>query len=182
MYNILGSIGEKLNNSDIVWGVGGSILLEQFGLIEKPNDIDIFVDINGIGKADEIFKSIGQKKNWENATTYSTRYFYEYIVDGIDIDVMAGFAINHSNGVFEYIFDYNSISEFRLINGVSIPFTSLEDWYVIYQLIPNRESKVKMIENYILTNGINKYFLLERALEGNLPIEVRKKIEIILKS
>ena len=94
---------------------------------------------------------------------------------------MAGFAINHSNGTFRYIFDQNSISEFKLINGVNIPFTSLEDWYVIYQLIPNREVKVKMIENYLLSNKIKKTILLERSLQGCLPIDVRKKVEEMLK-
>ncbi|MBY6897199.1 hypothetical protein [Clostridium botulinum] len=58
----------------------------------------------------------------------------------------------------------------------------MEDWYVIYQLIPNREAKVKVIESYLLLNGINNSFLLERVLKGNLPIEVREKIKKILSS
>lgn len=180
MFNTLSYIGEKLNSSNIVWGVGASILLNQFGFIKKPNDIDIFVDIKDIVGADGILKSIGEKKKWEKTPTYSTKYFYEYVIDGVDVDVMAGFAVNHDNGIYEYVFDNNSISEFKTINGVSIPFTSLEDWYVIYQLIPNREPKVNMIEKYFLLNGINKPFLLERALEGNLPIEVRKRTQRIL--
>lgn len=180
MFNTLSYIGQKLNDSNIAWAVGASILLNQFGLIEKPNDIDIFVDIKDIERADEILKSIGNKKQWEKTATYSTKYFYEYIIDGIDVDVMAGFAVNHNSGVFEYTFDHNSISEFKIINGVSIPFTSLEDWYVIYQLIPNRELKVKMIEKYLLSKGIRKPMLLKRALEGCLPVEVRRKIESVL--
>lgn len=182
MFNTLSYIGEKLNKSNIVWAVGASILLNQFGLIEKPNDIDIFVDINNIERADQILKNIGEKKKWEKTITYSTKYFYEYIIDGIDVDVMAGFAVNHNSGVFEYIFDHNSISEFKVINGVDIPFTSLEDWYVIYQLIPNRQPKVEMIEKYLLLNGIKKSMLLKRALEGCLPVQVRRKIENILSS
>lgn len=177
MFNTLSYIGEKLNNSNIVWGVGASILLNQFGLIDKPNDIDILIDIKDIEKANEVLKSIGEQKKWEKTATYSTKYFYESIIDGIDVDVMSGLAVSHNSGVFEYIFDNNSISEFKIINGVSIPFTSLEDWYVIYQLIPNRESKAKMIERYLLSNGIKNYLLLERALKGNLPAEVRDKIK-----
>ncbi|SCH02438.1 hypothetical protein [Romboutsia sp. Marseille-P6047] len=123
-----------------------------------------------------------KKKKWEKSSTYSTKYFYEYVINGFDVDVMSGFAVNHNNGVFRYIFDNNSISEFKLINGVNIPFTSLEDWYVIYQLIPNRQTKVDMIETYILSNGIKKPMLLERALEGCLPVDVRLKIENILNS
>ena len=58
--------------------------------------------------------------------------------------------------------------------------TSLEDWYVNYQLIPKREVKANLIEKYLLFNGIKKLILLERALEGNLSSEVRIKIENIL--
>ncbi|MGO1653069.1 hypothetical protein [Senegalia sp. (in: firmicutes)] len=180
MLETLSYIGEKLNNSNIRWAVGASVLLNQFGLIDKPNDIDIFVDIKDIHKADEILKGIGKKKKWEKNEIYSTKYFYEYIIDGTDIDVMAGFAIKHKSGVFEYDFNGNSISEFRIINGVNIPFTSLEDWYVIYNLIPNREYKADLIEKYLLAKGIKKPNLLQRALKGRLPVETIEKIENIL--
>lgn len=180
MFNTLSYIGKKLNEANVVWGVGASLLLNQFGLIDKPNDIDIFVDIKDIDKVDGILKSIGDKKLWEKAATYSTKYFYEYVINGVEVDVMAGFRINHNSGVFEYVFDNSSISETREINGVNIPFTSLEDWYVIYQLIPSREAKVNMIEKYIISNGIKRYDLLERMLEGNLPIEVREKVKNML--
>nr|WP_307906170.1 hypothetical protein [Clostridium botulinum] len=95
---------------------------------------------------------------------------------------MAGFAVNHNIGVFKYNFNHTSISEFRKINKVDIPFTSLEDWYVIYQLIPSRESKVKMIENYFLSNGIKNPILLKNSLKGNLPIEIQERVKKILGS
>lgn len=180
MFDTLSCIGKKLNDSNIVWGVGASILLNKFGLIDKPNDIDIFIDIKDIEKADEILKSLGEKKLWERTATYSTKCFYEYVINGFDVDVIAGLRVNHSSGVFEYIFDHNSILEYGIINGVNIPFTSLEDWYVIYQLIPNREAKVKMIEDYLLSKGITRPDLLKRAQEGNLPIEVSKRIRKML--
>ncbi|SCJ89647.1 Uncharacterised protein [uncultured Clostridium sp.] len=180
MYSTLSYIGEKFNNSNILWAVGASILLNQYDLIETPNDIDIFVDVKDIDRADEILKSIGSKKLYEKTTTYSTKYFYEYVVNKIDIDVMAGFAVNYNNGVYRYIFDENSIGDYRIINNTKIPFTTLEDWYVIYQLIPKREAKVKMIEEYILNNGSKNRFLLERALYGNLPLSIRNKINNIL--
>ncbi|WP_297438176.1 hypothetical protein [uncultured Clostridium sp.] len=176
MFNTLSYIGQIFNDSNIVWGVGASILLNQFGLADSPNDIDIHVHIKDIHKVDEILKSIGTKKKQEKTDSYSTKYFYEYIVNGIDIDVMARLAINHINGVFEYIFDENSISQFISIDKISIPFTSLEDWFVLYQLIPNRDAKVKIIEDYLLLNGIKKLFLLERSLVGNLPLTIIERI------
>lgn len=180
MFNTLGYIGKTLNEYNILWGVGASVLLNQYGIIDKPNDIDILVATKDIEKADEILKSMGEKQLWEKSGTYSTKYFYEYIINGFDIDVLSGMRINHDSGVFEYIFDINSISEIKKINGVDIPLTSLEDWYVIYQVIPNREAKVKLIEDYILLNGIKKPMLLERSLKCNLPIGVKEKIERLL--
>lgn len=182
MFNTLSNIAEKLNGSDILWGVGASILLNQFGLIDRPNDIDILVDTKDIEKADEILKSMGKKKVYEKTAAYSTEYFYEYIINGFDVDVMSELKINHNSGVYEYTFDYQSITELKKINGANIPLTSLEDWYVIYQLIPDRESKVKMIESYLLSKGAKKPILLERALEGNLPEDVRARTLKILKN
>lgn len=182
LFDTLSYIGEKLNEQRVIWGIGASILLNHYGLIDKPNDIDILVGLKDIEKADTILKSMGQKKTQDNTDTYSTKYFYEYVINGFDVDVMAGLSINHSNGVFKYIFDHSSISGVKKVNGVDIPLASLEDWYVIYQLIPNREKKVEMIEGYLLSNGIKKPTLLEQALIGELPKEVRHKIEKMLKS
>lgn len=176
MFHTLSFIGERLNNEGVLWAVGGSILLNHYGLIEKPNDIDILVDLKDIKKADRILKSIGEKKDSEKTDTYSTEYFYEYVINGFDVDVMSGMCINYEHGIFHYIFDESSISEVKKINGVNIPLTSLEDWYVLYQLIPGRENKVKMIENYLLSNGIKNPNLLKRSLKGDLPKEVMDKI------
>ena len=181
MFNTLSYIAKNLNKENINWGVGASILLNQHGLIDKPNDIDIIVDLNDIEKADEILQRIGEKKAFDKTAVYSTEYFYEYIVNGIDVDVMAGLRINSDAGVFKYAFDKSSVVETREINGETIPLTSLEDWYVIYQLIPNRDTKVKLIENYLLLNGVKCPSLLERILVNGLPEAVREKVKNILK-
>jgi len=178
--NVLSYIGEKLNEERIIWGVGASVLLNHYGLIDKANDIDIVVDLKDIEKADKVITGIGEKIIWEKTDRYSTEYFYEYTVNGFEVDVMAGLSINYDNGIFEYIFDQSSISEITIINGVNIPLTSLEEWYVIYQLIPNREIKVGIIKNYLLSNGVKKPNLLERALRGSLPNEVRDNIHKLL--
>jgi predicted nucleotidyltransferase len=180
MFNTLGYIGEKLNSSNIIWGVGASIMLNHYGLVDKPNDIDIIVCLKDIEKADEILKSIGNKKVREETTTYSTRHFYEYTVNGIDVDVMSGLRINHFEGIFDYFFDEDSITETKDINGIHIPLISLEDWYVIYQLIPGRAAKADMIEAFLLSNGIRNTDLLIRTLKGSLPLVVRYRVEKLL--
>ncbi|WP_246552210.1 nucleotidyltransferase family protein [Vallitalea pronyensis] len=180
MFNTLSYIGEKLNHEGVVWGVGASVLLHYHGLVEQPKDIDILVATNDIKKVDNLFKNIGIKSKPYKTTTYATEFFYEYIIKGFDVDVMAGLRIKCQDGVFSYGFDASSITDNIEINGITIPLTSLEDWYVIYQLIPNRQSKVMMIENHLLVHGIQNPTLLERLLRGYLPKEVREKIQWLM--
>ncbi|WP_017415220.1 nucleotidyltransferase family protein [Clostridium tunisiense] len=177
LLDTLSYIGSKLNGENITWAVGASILLNHYGLVDKPNDIDIMVHIKDIEKADKVLTSLGKKKIQEKVSTYDTEYFYEYVVNGIDVDVMAGMVINHEEGSYKYKFNNEAITSKKIINGIEIPLTSLEDWYVLYQVIPNRKVKVKLIEDYMLNNGVKNTDLLKRALEGCLPIEVRNRIE-----
>ncbi|WP_066891003.1 nucleotidyltransferase domain-containing protein [Clostridium nigeriense] len=180
MLNILSYIGEFLNNENIRWAVGGSILLNQFGIIDSPNDIDILVDLKDINKVNDILKEIGKKKIYEKSKIYATKFFYEYEVNNIDVDVMAGLIIKHNEGEFNYTFDKESITKVVNINGVNIPFSSLEDWYIIYQLIPGREYKVSLIEDYFMIDGIKNSTLLERGLKEELPKEVKWRVEKLL--
>lgn len=181
VFDVLSYVGKQLNNAAVLWGVGASIVLNQYGLVSNPNDIDILVDLKDIEKVDEILKGLGNKRPIEETSIYSTKYFYEYIVNGIDVDVMAGFAINFDENIYEYIFDNKSITNVKIINGVEIPLTSLEDWYILYQLMPNRDNKVNIIEKYLLSNGIKDISLIHRALSKNLPDKVRERTELLLK-
>lgn len=176
LLDTLSYIGSKLNEENIAWAVGASILLNHYGLVDKPNDIDIMVNIKDIEKADKVLTSLGKRKIQEKVSTYDTEYFYEYVVNGIDVDVMAGMIINHGEGAYRYKFDNEAITSKKIINGIEIPLTSLEDWYVLYQVIPNRERKVKLIEEYLLQNKTKNPELLIRAMEGNLPNKVRNRI------
>lgn len=178
--NTLSVIGEKLNDHGVLWGVGASILLSQYGLVNRPNDIDILVAVDDVERVDEILSSLGERKPWEADENYATKFFLEYVINGIDVDVMAGLTIHHSEGTFEYTFDKASVSRWVKIKGVAIPFTSMEDWYVIYQLIPGRVEKVMMIEHYLHDKGIKQPELLKRMMRCNLPDEVREKINNLL--
>ncbi|SHE70801.1 hypothetical protein [Clostridium fallax] len=180
IFDTLKYIGKIFNDNNINWAVGASILLKKYDLITRPNDIDILVDIKDIETIDLILKSIGEKRKSEKIEIYSTEYFYEYVVNGIDIDIMAGFTINHENGKYRYIFDNKSISSIEIIDGIKIPFTALEDWYVIYQLIKGRENKVGLIEKYLKLNGIKRVDLLNRALKEQLPLSVINNIMNII--
>lgn len=181
MPDMLIRISKVLNAAGILWGLGGSQLLHHHGLIANPNDIDLMVSENDIQKAEALLAGLGHKLNWEMTAPYETRRFLEYLIAGQEVDVMCSFAIRHPEGLYRHPFDTASIQGFACMGGVSVPLMHLEDWYVLYQLIPGREAKVALIEEH-LAPGILKPPPLLRILEGNLPAAVRERILRILKN
>jgi hypothetical protein len=175
-------IANELNRLNVKWGLGGSLLLFQYGLTEKAHDLDIMVELEDYKIADAVLSSLGTKlKNREEKSpVYLTEHFNEYVVDGIDIDLMAGFQISHEKGVYRYAFDELSTPESKWIDGIKINYTALEDWYVLYQLMSHGPLKANAIEHYLFKEGIKHPILLERALRGNLPESVKNRIEGLL--
>ncbi|MET3697044.1 hypothetical protein SAMN05877753_101377 [Bacillus oleivorans] len=91
---------------------------------------------------------------------------------------MGGFAIQHQEGIYKLTFNEESIVDHKNINGVEIPLCSLEDWYVLYWLIPDKREKADLIENYLRNKGVKHPRLLEKALEQPLPFEVKERVDI----
>lgn len=180
MLNTLGYIAGNLNATNLVWAVGGSILLEHYGLVRKPNDIDILTDPNSFAQAAAILNGMGKEMPPTETRTFATRRYHKFVVNGIAVDLMSGLAINHQNGQFHFVFDSTSVSGTMRAGGVEIPLASLEDWYVIYQLIPGRQAKAELIGEYLKANGVRRSDLLSRMLNADLPPEVKENIALYL--
>jgi hypothetical protein len=171
-FSTVAFIAEELNKNKISWAVGASVMLHFHGLVASPNDLDIIVHEDDIDKAKSVLSSIGQL-TYDNSRghnkVYLTKNFYKYKIRDIEMDVMAGFALKHNEGIYRFQFDSKKIVSYKDIEGIKIPLCSLEDWYVLYQLMENREPKVKMIEDYLIKNGVEHKNLLEQALKSQLP-------------
>ncbi len=181
MLTVLCQIARSLNENYILWAVGGSMLLNRHGLIDQPGDIDLLVSLDDVEEADALMNRFGPRKLQEKSELYLTEHFSEHTVSGYEIDMMAGLAISHTTGIYRYPFDTESVSDYEVIDDVIIPRMALEDWYVIYQLIPGRETKVALIEEYLLSHGLQNQSLLIRALEAELPPEVSARIRGIFR-
>jgi len=182
MIQTLVKIANELNKLNVNWGLGGSLLLFQYGLTDKAHDLDIMVELKDYKIADAVLSSLGikLKNREEKSPVYLTEHFNEYVVDGIDIDLMAGFQILHEYGIYRYAFDELSTPESKWIDGTKINYATLEDWYVLYQLISHGPLKANAIEQHLFKEGIKHPILLERALRGNLPDSVKNRIEGLL--
>ena len=69
-----------------------------------------------------------------------------------------------------------------MVNEVKIPMTSLEDWFILYQLMQNRDSKISMIENYLLAHKIEHIEILKQWLEYNIPSKVKLRISKLIEN
>ena len=148
MRNTLSYLGDILNKEKITWIVGGSIILNYYGITETVNDIDLIVDINDFQKVEHIIDSIGEKKEIQNNGIFKTEAYLKCVVNNIEIDIMATFKIKHNKGLYEYQLNDNAISKVIKINNVLIPLGTLRDWYDIYKILPGREDKVELLEEY----------------------------------
>lgn len=198
MWQALKRIAGALNESGVMWCVGASVLLHQYGLAENPHDIDLLVALPDAERAAARLGAMGDAVPCGQSPFYSTEFFKRFRVGGCDVDLMAGFRVNHPAGCYEYPFDGASVTFTRDASdvpiplsavstsstcdlcGVEVPFAALEDWYVVYQLIPGKEHKAHRIEEYLLQNRISHPRLLTRTLEGDLPEAVRQRISALV--
>lgn len=171
-----------LTKENVLWALGGSLMLRQYGLVETSNDIDLLVALPDAARTHDLLLTLGTGSQGAPKDPFCTRHFYQYEIDGTSLDVMAGYSTRHDAGVYELPFDASSIVKRVEIGGASVPLSSLEDWFVLYQLIPAKSAKADLIEDYLLHHGVQRPDLLERALQGCLPDAVRGRVETLLSS
>jgi hypothetical protein len=170
LFDTLLDIARPLNRAGVHWGIGASVLLYYHGLVDTPHDIDIMTGETDADMVASILDGLGNEALGDpGRSLYSTSRFLEYVVDETDVDVMAGFAIKHANGTYVFPFDDRSVAMTRTVDDVIIPLTCLEDWYVLYQLIPGWEAKVRLIEDRLLNSSSVDLSVLDRALARELP-------------
>lgn len=176
MQRCLIKIADLFNRNEVIWALGASMLLHYKGLIAKPNDIDLVVSLKDAEKADGLLCGEGLRHPpYSDDVHYSTKYFHEYLIDGREVDLMAGFAINHPGGAYEYKLDPAALESF-FVEDTEIPLCPMEDWFVIYMLMPGRENRVKSVEGYLKENRCN-LARLQFWLGEDIPDPAMSRIE-----
>lgn len=146
---VLKKIARALNEGKISYGIGASVMLYHHGIGRSPRDIDIQVDVRDIERVDEILSLYGRRGERFPDEIYKTRYFYEYEIDGVEVDVMGGLCVRCNGEDHAFDFHKDMIEEIVEVDGVEVPLAGLEEWHRIYKVLPGREEKVAMIEEYL---------------------------------
>lgn len=143
--SVLAKVAERLNQAKVTWAVGASLLLYLKGRTDIFHDIDIMVLETDVERAKEILSQMGKLQPANPNVQYKTRVFLEYVIDGVDMDVMAGFVIVKDGQEYDCSLKKEEIAETISVNGQQIPLQSLETWKYYYKLM-GRDKKVKMLE------------------------------------
>ena len=154
------TLAQGFNEPNIVWGLGGSALLDVFGLCVKVNDLDILVESKDFDKAVEILDQIGDEKHKPSNPNFRTAHFKTYQIENCAVDVMSGICVKHHETWFDFIFTAHHIVSKANIDAHEIPLMDLEDWYRIYQAL-DRQDKLELIDRHIKEKGSEIHHPLE---------------------
>jgi len=172
-----------LSENKINWALGASYVLYFNGSNIVPNDIDLFVCEKNFDEVKEYLMNYGEEVFKEDKNDiYNTQKFTTVKIGDVEIDLISNLYIYHNDGEYKYIFCEKSIDKKIEIENTIVNIMSLEDWYILYQLIPGREEKVKMIYNMIRSKNNIRMDLFERALKLELPNSIRISVNELIKS
>ena len=142
---VLARIGTMFDAAGICWAVGGSLMLYLRGITDVFHDIDLMVAESDALRAKELLLRLGALAPPHPAGQYQTRHFYEFTVDGVEIDLIAGFVITAGGTAQECPLLPADIDGSITVGGAVIPLHALAVWRRYYMLM-GRTEKVAMID------------------------------------
>lgn len=161
---VLKKIAICLNERSLSWALGGSLMLSFFDVNIKAHDIDLVTDVGSASEIESVLFSLGVKKPKRANGIYATSYFGEFIVDGVDIDLMSEVKVKEKEEVVSFL--PSDIEKVINLDGVDIPLSSLKKWEDLYHLI-DRKEKVELIEGIIKKDAKMKKY--NKLVRDNIP-------------
>ncbi len=156
--------------------------------MDNFHDFDLLVSPGSFKDVINILETIGARKGYDKDPSRENHFcsmgFVEYTVDGIDIDVICEFGFNLFGTKFIYHFNDDEVHRVKCGN-LLIPITESEVQLVFYALMvpwqPQRAFKRDLIEEFLLTRGIQDREVLERAFAlKDLPDEIKAQIGALI--
>ncbi|QXE02591.1 nucleotidyltransferase family protein [Terribacillus sp. DMT04] len=167
-----------LEEHEVPYSIGGSLLLFLKGLSVQPNDVDLLVKPENFSQAKQVLqKRAVQIEDKPPQGRYITKACTTFtMLDNIQVDLMADFAVTYEDALFRMPF--TAVKE-QTTAGI-LPLGSMEAWSVIYWLLPNKEAKRKLMERYFQLHGLSNRHILEEARRIGMPAKADHAIGKLL--
>ena len=136
---VLVQLAELFNEHEIQWAVGGSLLLYFKGLVSDFHDLDLMIDEQAGEQVAQLLEPLGTRRPFIPSPAFQTRCFMEFLIEGVEIDVIGGLAIVSEGHVHELPLRSEEIEEGFRLEGQRIPLHSLRVWEIYYTLMGRTE-------------------------------------------
>ena len=141
---VLAKLAEEFNKENLLWAVASSLLLYFKGYVDTFHDIDLMVADEDAEKMEAILHRFGELQP-STRGNFATKHFREFVVEGVDVDMIGGFAIVKDGNVYDCDLKAPEITGFADAYGQQIPLHSVALWRKYYAMI-GRDQKVSIIE------------------------------------
>lgn len=169
---VLFRMANILNQTNITWAIGASMMLNLSEIDIDVHDIDIMVSQDDFALACNALIGICDEIRVEESNLFRTKQFKRYVCDGIEIDIMSGMGIIHKLGFFEYQFKKEDIEKVMYVDSTRLPLCYIEDWYIFYHLMSNRYTTLQKIERYFNEKTFNPT-RFSNLLDLSIPFHIR---------
>lgn len=149
---LLKKIAVQFEKAHITWALGGSMMLYFKGIVPVFQDIDLMVADADAQTAQSILCSMGQMQPQTPNPKFRSKAFMEFVIDAVDVDVIAGFAIVSGDSVVDCSLQKEQIVERMPLGEACIPLQSPALWCRYYRLM-DRTEKAQMIEQALSDSG-----------------------------
>ena len=145
---VLSVLAADLNESDILWAVGASAMLFLRGIVREFRDIDLLVCEEDISTAQEILQRHGKQLPVGDDCRFGSRHYRKSEVDGVEIDLIAGFVVNAEDGQQHICpLQMEEVDGCVDVFDQAVSLHSVQTWYQYYTWM-GRADRVKTIEDY----------------------------------
>ena len=145
---LLKKIAQRFNAANITWALGASMLLYFKGITPTFHDIDLMISNEDVECVRKILSEMGELQPPNPNPKYKTKAFMEFVINSMDVDVMAGFAILNNGKIYDCSLTKEQIVEWLSLEDVKIPLQSPLLWRRYYELM-GRKEKVDMINHAV---------------------------------
>ena len=142
---VLTRLAALVNGEGIPWALGASGMLFLRGIASSFHDLDLMIRVEDASRVEVLLRTVGTLMPEKDSAGYGTKRFMEFVVDGVDVDVIAGFAIADGGRMHDCSFAPEQADAYATLGGERIPLHSLALWRRYYALM-HRWDKVRMID------------------------------------
>lgn len=167
-------IHKTFRDAGVFYALGGSAMLCLRGIASEAHDLDLFVMIEDAPRAAALLCSIGEQINLPLKPEYRTAHFSHYHVNGVDVDLMADFAVSIRWGTVDYPSSV-LVAEELPFEGATIPCMLVEDWLFLYEVL-GRTKRVLQLETHFDSHPANRERLI-RLLDLPMPEEAINRLK-----